>query len=226
MADGAGMEERVAALVLVNDELKYRLDAQADSAKGIETKAVILVGFAATAVQFVISHNHKPVWAVLAAAAYAIAFGAGLWAIRLRHFKAVPEPAFLGAKYEAALDANTVAIREYLLVSLIGTRIDTFAKNDAKVVTKVIAIRAGSSNSIALTSEWGTSRANAIRLVEANANQRLVTVTDETPDGQRMTNLAETLSAREKQEAITERFSSWVWEDPGRQHAQGLRRRT
>jgi hypothetical protein len=74
MADGAGMEERVAALVLVNDELKYRLDAQADSAKGIETKAVILVGFAATAVQFVISHNHKPVWAVLAAAAYAIAF--------------------------------------------------------------------------------------------------------------------------------------------------------
>jgi hypothetical protein len=84
MADGAGMEERVAALVLVNDELKYRLDAQADSAKGIETKAVILVGFAATAVQFVISHNHKPVWAALASAAYATAFGAGLWAIRLR----------------------------------------------------------------------------------------------------------------------------------------------
>jgi hypothetical protein len=136
VAAGAGMEERVAALMLVNDELKHRLDAQADSAKGIETKAVILIGFAATAIQFLVSHNHRPVWAAFASAAYGIAFATGLWAIRLRHFKAVPEPAFLGAKYEAALAANNVAIREYLLVSLVGTRVDTFAKNDAKIVTK------------------------------------------------------------------------------------------
>ena len=107
-----------------------------DSAKGIETKAAILVGFAATAVQFVVSHNNRPVWAALAATAYGVAFATGLWAIRLRHFKAVPEPAFLGAKYEAALAANTLAVREYLLVSLVGTRVDTFAKNDDKIVAK------------------------------------------------------------------------------------------
>ena len=80
----------------------------------------------------------------------------------------------------------------------------------------VIAMRTGTSTSVALTSEWGTSRANAIRLVEANANQRLVTITDETSDGQRVTNLAETLAAREKQEAITERFATWLWEEPSR----------
>jgi N12 class adenine-specific DNA methylase len=79
------------------------------------------------------------------------------------------------------------------------------------------AMRAESSTwTVALTSEWGTERANGVRLVEANANQRVVTITDEGPDGSRVTNLAETLAAREKQEAIAEKFSRWVWEDPER----------
>jgi N12 class adenine-specific DNA methylase len=80
----------------------------------------------------------------------------------------------------------------------------------------VLAMRVGTSNTLALTSEWGTGRVNAVRLVEANANQRLATVTDETPDGQRLTNLAETLAAREKQEALNQRFGEWVWENPER----------
>lgn len=79
------------------------------------------------------------------------------------------------------------------------------------------ALRANSSTwTVALTSEWGTERANAVRLAEANANQRVVTITDEGPDGSRVTNVAETLAAREKQEAIAERFSAWVWEAPAR----------
>jgi len=79
------------------------------------------------------------------------------------------------------------------------------------------AMRAESSTwTVALTSEWGTERANGVRLVEANANQRVVTITDEGPDGSRVTNVAETLAAREKQEAIAERFGRWVWEGPER----------
>jgi N12 class adenine-specific DNA methylase len=80
----------------------------------------------------------------------------------------------------------------------------------------VLAMRVGTSNTLALTSEWGTGRVNAIRLVEANANQRLITVTDETSDGQRLNNLAETLAAREKQEALNQRFADWLWENPER----------
>ena len=80
----------------------------------------------------------------------------------------------------------------------------------------VLAMRVGTSTTLALTSEWGTGRANAVRLVEANANQRLVTVTDETPDGRRLTNLAETLAAREKQEALNQRFADWLWENTER----------
>lgn len=77
-------------------------------------------------------------------------------------------------------------------------------------------LRDGSRRSVALTSEWGTSRADAITLLDAALNQRLHTVTDATENGRRVRNDAETLAARDKQEALTTRFSTWVWEDPGR----------
>ncbi|MGH9243962.1 MAG: methyltransferase domain-containing protein [Acidimicrobiales bacterium] len=77
-------------------------------------------------------------------------------------------------------------------------------------------LRDGSRRSVALSSEWGTSRADAITLLDAALNQRLHTVTDATDDGKRVRNDAETLAARDKQEALTARFSTWVWEDPER----------
>lgn len=79
-----------------------------------------------------------------------------------------------------------------------------------------VRLDAGNSHSVTLTSQWGTRRVNGIRLVEANANQRVMSVTDEGPDGTRIPNLPETLAAREKAEAIAERFGRWVWEDPDR----------
>ena len=77
-------------------------------------------------------------------------------------------------------------------------------------------LRDGSRRSVALTSEWGTARADGITLLDAALNQRLHTVTDATDDGRRVRNDAETLAARDKQEALTTRFSAWVWEDPDR----------
>ncbi len=77
-------------------------------------------------------------------------------------------------------------------------------------------LRDGSRRSVALSSEWGTSRADAVTLLDAALNQRLHTVTDATEDGRRVRNDAETLAARDKQEALTARFSTWVWEDPER----------
>jgi len=74
-------------------------------------------------------------------------------------------------------------------------------------------LRDGSRRSVALSSEWGTSRADATTLLDAALNQRLHTVTDPTDDGRRVRNDAETLAARDKQEALTARFSTWVWED-------------
>jgi N12 class adenine-specific DNA methylase len=77
-------------------------------------------------------------------------------------------------------------------------------------------LRDGSRRSVALISEWGTARADAITLLDASLNQRLHTVSDPTDNGRRVRNDAETLSARDKQEALTSRFATWVWEDPGR----------
>jgi N12 class adenine-specific DNA methylase len=70
--------------------------------------------------------------------------------------------------------------------------------------------------SVTMTSEWGTRRADGITLIEASLEQRAVKVTDENPDGRRVVNPTETLAAREKQEALEQRFSAWLWEDPAR----------
>jgi N12 class adenine-specific DNA methylase len=83
-------------------------------------------------------------------------------------------------------------------------------------------LRDGSRRSVALSSEWGTSRADAVTLLDAALNQRLHTVTDATEDGRRVRNDAETLAARDKQEALITRFSAWVWEEPNRsEHLAG-----
>lgn len=79
-----------------------------------------------------------------------------------------------------------------------------------------IALRVGRRASVSLSSEWGTARADAIGLLDASLNQRLYTVTDETPEGRRVRNDAETIAARDKQDALADRFSTWVWEEPER----------
>ncbi len=79
-----------------------------------------------------------------------------------------------------------------------------------------VALRAGRRASVSLSSEWGTVRADAITLLDASLNQRLHTVTEETEDGRRVRNDAETIAARDKQDALAARFAAWVWEDPDR----------
>lgn len=80
-----------------------------------------------------------------------------------------------------------------------------------------VKLQIGSRRSVALSSQWGTRRANAISLLDASLNQRLHTVYDTLDDGKRrVRNDAETLAARDKQEALGQRFSAWVWEDPAR----------
>ena len=71
-------------------------------------------------------------------------------------------------------------------------------------------------SSVAVRSEWGTDRADAVSLLTSALNQSAASVYDVLDDGRRVLNGAETIAAREKQEALGERFASWVWEDPAR----------
>lgn len=70
------------------------------------------------------------------------------------------------------------------------------------------------------TNEWGTTRRPATDIVQAVMEQRRVEVTDEIEgaDGgtRRVLNPVETTAAQEKADALQERFSQWVWEDPAR----------
>lgn len=78
--------------------------------------------------------------------------------------------------------------------------------------------------SVASTSTWGTERMSAGEIFKATLEQRRIQVTDPDPtdpDGRRrILNPVETAAAHEKAEALQERFSEWVWENPER--AAGL----
>src|ERR1700680_1060206 len=83
----------------------------------------------------------------------------------------------------------------------------------ALTATWTVAAAVGRRSTVAMTSEWGTDRMDALHLVEALCNQRAVTVFDELDDGRRVPNVAATLAAREKAEALGDRFAAWVWAD-------------
>ena len=73
--------------------------------------------------------------------------------------------------------------------------------------------------SVAATSEYGTSRANGTSLLELALNMKTPTIYDTIEDGdgeKKVVNQEETLSAREKQKAIKEKFHSWVFAEPDR----------
>ncbi len=77
----------------------------------------------------------------------------------------------------------------------------------------------GAGHSVDATSTWGTSRMDAISLIQETLHGRLALVYDtwrEHGREQRRLNESETLAAQDKQQQLKERFSAWVWEDPQR----------
>jgi N12 class adenine-specific DNA methylase/SAM-dependent methyltransferase len=114
----------------------------------------------------------------------------------------------LGASWIPAEDVEAFC-REVLEASIAVAHLRDLGRWQVK-------LRVGDRRSVALSSEWGTRRASAVNLLDAALNQRLHTVYDTTDDKRRVRNDAETLAARDKQEALGDRFSAWVWEDPDR----------
>lgn len=75
-------------------------------------------------------------------------------------------------------------------------------------------------DNVAANVTYGTSRANAYKIIEDTLNLKDVRIFDkvETPDGKemRVLNKKETILAQQKQQAIKEKFSEWIWADPDR----------
>ena len=72
--------------------------------------------------------------------------------------------------------------------------------------------------SVAATQTYGTQRVNAVSLFEQALNQMVPTVYDQSPvdPSKRVVNQAETISAREKQQLLKEKFVEWLWSDEDR----------
>ena len=77
-----------------------------------------------------------------------------------------------------------------------------------------------SYNDVAAYTTYGTSRANAYKILEDSLNLRDVRIYDtiEDADGKerRVLNAKETTLAAQKQQAIREAFREWIWRDPER----------
>ncbi|MDO5067448.1 MAG: helicase [Propionibacteriaceae bacterium] len=78
----------------------------------------------------------------------------------------------------------------------------------------------GRRHGIRATQEWGTPRLSAPEIAEALMDQRPIEIKDKIEDREGRTkevlNPVETAAAQAKAEALQERFSEWVWEDPAR----------
>ena len=72
------------------------------------------------------------------------------------------------------------------------------------------------ARSVSNTTTHGTKRMSAADLIEAALNLRVPTIYDTLPDDSRVVNQTETITAREAQQKLKDRFSKWIWEDPGR----------
>ena len=77
-----------------------------------------------------------------------------------------------------------------------------------------------SENNVAAYTTYGTSRANAYKILEDSLNLRDVRIYDtvEDADGKerRVLNAKETTLAAQKQQAIRDAFRDWIWRDPER----------
>ena len=77
-----------------------------------------------------------------------------------------------------------------------------------------------SYNDVAAYTTYGTSRANAYKILEDSLNLRDVRIYDTIEDAggkeRRVLNAKETTLAAQKQQAIREAFRDWIWRDPER----------
>jgi hypothetical protein len=113
-------------LDLINTEITARLARQYDSGTSIDTKAVVLVGYAGTAAAFLTTRHAQPVLATLAYVAYAVAAGFGIWAYAVTYYDEVPKPRALYNEYWEQPKADVLA-------DLAATRVKVCEDNAAKL---------------------------------------------------------------------------------------------
>ncbi len=86
-------------LELINSELADRLKRVSDAGSQIDTKAVLLVGYAGASAAFLVTQHPQPVLAGLAYSAYAAAAVFGIWVYAVSTYEDVPKARRLFNEY-------------------------------------------------------------------------------------------------------------------------------
>jgi N12 class adenine-specific DNA methylase len=84
------------------------------------------------------------------------------------------------------------------------------------IATWTIAVPTWQKQTLVMTSTWGTDRLDAVSLLTKSLNQTSAMVYDSDGNGGKVFNPEATLLAREKQQALSDRFAAWIWEDQER----------
>jgi hypothetical protein len=121
------LRDQEPTLELINSELASRMVRQAESGAKVDTKAVFLVGFAATATQFLASRSFEPFTGTAAFTAYAVAISFGVSIFNLAEYEDI--------KPREVLDTYGRSSKGAALMDLAATRVGMFEKNE-KVHTR------------------------------------------------------------------------------------------
>jgi F0F1-type ATP synthase membrane subunit c/vacuolar-type H+-ATPase subunit K len=147
-------------LDLLNSELAGRLARQNESGSKIETKAVFVAGFVATASQFLATRHPRPLLGGFAYGAYAVAFLFGVLTVAIAKYKDI-EPRKLVDKYARRSRAEVLAY-------LVSARVMAFEINRTKHGRKatcwwisVAALALGLALSIAAIVQTGSHDGSA-----------------------------------------------------------------
>lgn len=121
------LEGQIETLDLINIEVTASLASQSDDSAKIDTKAVVLVGYAGAAATFLATLHAQvqPVLAALAYAAFAMAAGFGIGVFAVSRFAIVPKPRGLFEGYAAGSKAEA-------LVFLAASKAKAYESNDAR----------------------------------------------------------------------------------------------
>ncbi len=116
------LARRAATLELINAEISASLARQAALGNRVDTRSVVIVGYAGAAAAFLASRHFQPVAAGLAFAALAAAAAFGILAYSVRLHLDVPEPRRLFSEY-------LIRSRTQTLAALAASRVEAFERN-------------------------------------------------------------------------------------------------
>jgi hypothetical protein len=122
------LERQTETLALINSEIVGRLDRQTDCLNRIDTKAVLVVGYAIAAVSFLATRHAQPLLAGLAYAAFAVAAGCGIATLALRNY---PD---IGCR--RLVTGYAGGSRAVILAALVANRVEDFEYKKSRLKAK------------------------------------------------------------------------------------------